>query len=198
MPMRWRRVGLVLLYLAAVPAGLASAWWTLKRVDAFGSAAGAWRVSLLAGSAEADLYTRARVALGGLLALNRSETMYYIAGTDSSGAPLRSRCSYRIEGRPPPARWWSVTAYAEDMFLFPNAERRYSVHGGNVGLDARGRFAFITGPLAPAAVAGLPWVPTPGDRGLVLTLRLYQPAPALQSAPQTLEPPRIEPLGDCR
>jgi hypothetical protein len=209
-----RRVALGLLYLTAIPAGLASAWWSLHRAEAFGSAAGPWRVSLLAGSTEADAHTRARVALGGLLALNRGETMYYVARTDSKGEPLRSRCTYRIDGTPPAARWWSITAYAEDLFLFPNEARRYGINGASVVLDAERRFAFVSGPAAPAGTSGagataasaasppsaapLPWVPTPGDRGLSFTLRLYQPAAALQAAPQSLDPPRIEPLGDCR
>lgn len=194
-----RRLGFVLLYLAALPVGLGSAWWALKRVDTTGVAAGPWRVSLLAGGADADLYTRARVALWGLLALNRDETMYYVARHDSAGAPLRSRCSYRISGTAPSARWWSVTAYADDFFLFPNAERRYSVSGANVGVDAQGRFAFTSGPARPSeqAASALPWLPTAGDRGLVFTLRLYQPGDALRSAPQGLAAPGIEALGAC-
>jgi hypothetical protein len=197
MPTRRQR-GLAGLYGAAVLAGLASAWWSLKQVDGFGLAAGPWRVSLLAGNANADLHTRARIAVGALLALNRSETMYYVARTDSSGAPLRSRCHYRVSGPPPAARWWSVTAYADDFFLFPDAAQRYSLNGSTALLDAQGRFSLTSGPTAPAAAAGEPWLPTPGDRGLMFTLRAYQPAPALQSAPEQLATPRVEPIGPCR
>jgi hypothetical protein len=192
---RWARwLGLSLL---AVAIGLGSAWLALRSVSAFGVAAGPWRVSTLAGSADADLYTRARVALGGLLALNRSETMYYVAGTDSSGHPLRSRCSYRVSGAPPAARWWSVTAYAEDFHLFANEQRRYSLNGAGARLDAEGRFALVSGPMAPAD-ASLPWLPTPGDRGLIFALRVYNPAPALQAAPAALLAPLIEAVGACR
>jgi hypothetical protein len=197
MSIPWRRIGLVAFYLAALPAGAASAWWTLQRLDAFGSAAGTWRVNLLAGSANADLHTRARVALGGLLALNRDETMYYVALTDSAGVPLRSRCRYRVSGVPPAARWWSITAYAEDGFLFADDRRRHGVNGANARLDGSGRFAFVSGPPLPEPDAGIPWLPTPGDRGLVFTLRLYQPAPSVRDAPSALATPRIEPLGVC-
>jgi hypothetical protein len=142
------------------------------------------RTSTLAGSTDADLYTRAVIAVGALLALNRDETMYYVATTDSAGQVLRSRCRYRISGAAPAARWWSVTAYAEDRFLFPNAERRYSINGGSAPLDARGHFSFETGPTAPAGAApAAPWLPTPGDRGLSFTLRLYNPAAGLSAAP---------------
>lgn len=81
---RARRIATALMQLLlAVAAGLGSAWAVLKSSAAFGESAGPWRVSTLAGSADADLYTRARVALGGLLALNRQETMYYVADTDN-------------------------------------------------------------------------------------------------------------------
>jgi hypothetical protein len=205
----------VLAWLAAIALGLGSAWAALRGVSNFGAATGPWRVSTLAGSAEADLYTRARVALGGLLALNREETMYYVASTDTAGRPLRSRCSYLVSGLPPPARWWSVTAYAEDFFLFPNESGRYSINGSTARLDAQGRFALVSAPVDPsatlaaltparanptvagAALASPPWLPTPGDRGLIFTLRVYNPDPALVAAPGTLPAPTIERLGDC-
>lgn len=193
----WRRLaGWALALLAAVALGLGSAWWALRGVGHFGVAAGPWRASLLAGSADADPYTRARVAIGGLLALNRGETMYYVAATDSQGRPLRSRCSYRVSGPPPPGRWWSVTAYADDFFLFADDQRRYSLNGAAAVLDAQGRFTLVSGPRAPGA-SGVPWLPTPGDRGLLFTLRVYNPAPALQAEPAGLQPPAIERLGDC-
>jgi hypothetical protein len=189
------------LVLAGVLLGVASAWIALRQTSNFGQAAGPWRVSLLAGSSQADAYTRARVALGGLLALNRAETMYYVATHDGQGQPLRSRCHWRIVGKPPPGRWWSLTAYAEDHFLFSDEQARYSINGESARLDGQGRFVVVTGPQAPAsATAGdaAVWLPTPGDRGLVLTLRVYNPARALAVAPEDLEAPAIEALGDCR
>ena len=203
--------------LAAVALGLGSAWAVLRSVSHYGASAGPWRASTLAGSPDADLYTRARVALGGLLALNREETMYFVATTDTAGRPLRARCSYRVAGVPPKARWWSVTAYADDLFLFPNAQRRYSFNGKTAALDAQGRFSFVSGPVAPAGAAsgassgaasntasGAPadslavsWLPTPGEGGLMYTLRVYNPDPALAAAPAALQAPTIEPVGVC-
>lgn len=180
-----------------VALGLASAWAVLRPSAVTGTAAGPWRASLLAGSPDADPWTRARVAIGGLLALSREETMYYLAAHDTAGRPLHARCAYRVDGVPPAARWWSVTAYADDHFLFDAPGRRFSVNGETARLDARGRFAFATGPAAPAD-ASLDWLPTPGDRGLRLVLRVYNPEAALQAAPASLDPPRIEPIGDCR
>jgi hypothetical protein len=192
-----RLMGRLLWWLAAVALGLGSAWAVLRSVSHYGAAAGPWRASTLAGSPDADLYTRARVALGGLLALNREETMYFVATTDTAGRPLRARCSYRVTGVPPKARWWSVTTYADDLFLFPNEQRRYSVNGKTAALDAQGRFAFVSGPVAPTGLAALPWIPTPGEGGLYFTLRVYNPEAALSAAPGTLTAPVIELLGGC-
>lgn len=201
-----RTLRVLLWWTTAVALGLGSAWAVLRSVSNYGAAAGPWRASTLAGSPEADLYTRARVALGGLLALNREETMYYVASTDSAGQLLRARCSYRVSGVPPKARWWSVTAYAQDLYLFDNPQQRYSVNGQTAVLDVQGRFAFVSGPAAPPAAAmpavapsegAVPWIPTPGDGGLFFTLRVYNPEAALSAAPGTLQAPVIELLGAC-
>jgi hypothetical protein len=198
------------LYLAAIALGVGSAWLALRGAMSFGQSAGPWAFSTSTGSTDADLYTRARVALGGLLALNRDETMYYLATTDSAGRALRSRCTYRVSGVPPKARWWSVTAYADDFFLFPHPSRRYSLNGATASLDGQGRFTLVSAPAEPGGSGGLGasagsggasgaahWLPTPGDRGLMFTLRVYNPDSGLIAAPASLEPPLIERLGDC-
>ena len=163
------------LYLGALALGMGSAWWVLRKATWSGTLVkvGAWSGSTLTGSPDADMYTRARVALEGLLALGRNETMYYRADTDDSGRPLRSRCSYPVEGAP---------------------NKQYSLNGTTAQLDAVGHFALSTG---PTPQPGLHWLPTPGDRGLVLTLRLYNPTADLQAAPSKLKPPSISPLGAC-
>jgi len=185
----------VALYAMAVLVGVGSAWLWLTRVGPSGIDAGVWRVNLLAGSPNADAYTRARVALGALLALDRRETLYYIARTDELGEPLRAQCRYRVSGPAPAARWWSITAYDEDFFLFENAARRYSVNVETAPRDAQGEMAFEVG---PAAVNGTRAdLPTTGDGSLLLTLRLYNPAVSLQRAPDSLVAPRIESVGNC-
>ena len=194
---RWQRFGIGLgLYAAAVALGLGSAWWALKKAPWMVQTVqvGAWRGNLLAGSPDADMYTRASIALNALLALGRDETMYFIASHDDSGHPLRAHCSYRVEGVPPKARWWSVTAYADDMYLFQAPNKHYSLNGTTAQLDTNGHFAFTTG---GQEQPGTYWLPTPGNRGLVLTLRLYNPEPDLQAAPASLNPPTISALGAC-
>ena len=185
-----------LLYLGAVALGLGSAWWVLKKSPWLNPSVevGAWRTNLQAGSQDAGMYTRATIAVNALLALGRDETMYFVATRDDAGHALRSKCNYRITGVPPQARWWSVTAYAEDLFLFDAPNGHYSLNGSTAKLDAAGAFAFSTG---PTEQQGLYWLPTPGNRALILTLRLYNPAPELQAAPQSLVAPAVQKIGDC-
>lgn len=195
---RVRRIAIAAaLYLGAVAIGLGSAWWVLKKAPWLNQSlqVGAWKTNLRAGSQDADLYTRASVAVNALLALGRDETMYFVANTDDSGKPLRSHCSYRISGTPPKARWWSITAYADDMFLFDAPNKHYSLNGTTAQLDADGRFATVLGPTPPPG--SVHWLPTVGQRGTVLTLRLYNPAPELQASPASLAAPHIARVGDC-
>lgn len=104
------------LYAVAIAVGLGSAWWVLKKAPWMNNSAqaGAWRADLQARSQDAGMYTRASIALNALLALDRGETMYFVATQDDAGNPLQSRCNYRVTGTPPLARWWSITAYADD------------------------------------------------------------------------------------
>jgi len=189
----------ILTIVTGTALGLGTAWWSVRNGGPAESRfqVGPWEGSLLAGSPNADLYTRARVAMVGLLALDRRETVYYIARTDSAGQALRSRCRYRIDGVAPAARWWSLTAYAEDHFLFDAAQGRFSLNGALATLDARGEFHLWTGPTAITDGAADHWLPTPGDRGLELTLRLYHPSEVLRQTPQALIAPTIERVGPC-
>jgi len=180
--------------LAACGLAAGSAWWVLLHSGPQGVAVGAWRMNTLAGSANADLYTRARVALTGLFALNANETIYFEASRDDAGHPLRAACRYTLTGRGLTARWWSITAYADDFFLIPNAAQRFSYNMGNLAFAPDGSFILTT---APDAQPGN-WLPTGRQGGLHLLLRLYNAAPAVLAQPQATPLPSITPAGDCR
>lgn len=184
------------LYVGAVLVGLLSAWWVLKHAPWMTTtvSVGAWKSNLRAGSPDADMYTRASIALNALLALGRDETMYFVATEDDSGRPLKSSCSYRVEGTPPQARWWSVTAYGKDLFLFDAPNQQYSLNGTTAVLSTEGKFALVTGPQAPSE--GF-WLPTPGQTNVILTLRLYNPSPQLQASPGSLLAPSVRAIGAC-
>lgn len=178
----------------AVILGLGSAALALRFVaERSGVHNGPWRTDPAFGSLEADLYTRAYVARAGLFALNKSETIYFIASRDADGDPLRSSCDYRIEGRDLPARWWSITLYGSDFFLVPNTIERFSYNGRNVARTMDGGYLI--------RVSAKPhegnWLPSGEHDQIYLNLRLYNPEKAVYENPGTVELPRIIKEG-CR
>ena len=155
---------------------------------------GSWVTNLEIGSAEAGIYVRAVVARMGLFALNKTETIYYAAVADDTGKPLRSGCDYRIEGKPLPTRWWSITLYGEDHFLIPNERGVYAYNMKNLERDDDEGFTIH---LSGSKKAGN-WLPA-GDREqkLSLSLRCYNPEPSMYQKPEKIALPRITREG-CR
>lgn len=97
----------------ALLGGGASVWYALKTNEGIGAVTiDGWTAFPYVGTADADPYSRARVARDGLLALGRAEGLAFTATRDSDGAALRRECAYTIEGPVPPARFW--TLYAAD------------------------------------------------------------------------------------
>ncbi|MBO6633701.1 DUF1214 domain-containing protein [Parvibaculum sp.] len=151
---------------------------------------GPWETSLVTGSSQADPYTRARVAIGGLLALNRSETIYFTAPRDDAGDTLRVSCSYKVIGSDLPARWWSITLYGEDHYLVSNLQDRYSFGGETVAREKDGSFVIT---VSPDETDGN-WIPTGGGQNgdtFTLTLRLYNPDERAAQNPGGIVLPRI-------
>jgi len=174
--------------VAGIVLGFAATWLTVVRPGALGGdvSDGPWQTDLLTGSPASGIYTRAAVALHGLLALNRNETIYYTAHTDSAGDSLRGDCTYEIAGSDPPARWWSITAYGADDFLIPNQFDLYSVSKSSIGRHADGTFAVTVEKGASAADQ----IAVGGGR-FSLTLRLYDPAPSVAADPRHVALPSI-------
>jgi hypothetical protein len=152
-----------------------------------GASDGPWKTNLLVGSSGGDMKTRTAVALHGLFALNRSETVYYTASTDSDGNKLDGRCTYLISGRDPPTRWWSITAYAADDYLIPNPAHRYSVSKNSVMHNSAGEFTATASPTA-ASHDGIAL----GGGSFTLTLRLYNPDAAVARDPAHVALPSIK------
>jgi len=101
-------VKILVVVVVGVLLGLGATWFVTSRGGMGDSVVdGPWKTSLVVGSPQSDPYTRARVALHGLLALNRNETIYYTATTDNEGHALDGHCVYEIRGRDPNTRWWS-------------------------------------------------------------------------------------------
>lgn len=178
--------------LAGVAAGIATAHWAtgeraMRRVPSDPS----WGVDALAGAESAGLYTRARIARVGLLALGRDEAVYYIADRDADGQPLRETCEYAVAGGDLPGRWWSLTVYAGDRFLARNDDAAHSVGAGGLATEADGHWRIR---LAPSRGDAAAWLSTRNTGAPTLLLRIYRPAAALRENPMQIALPRIQRL----
>ncbi|RNJ63981.1 MAG: DUF1214 domain-containing protein [Porphyrobacter sp. IPPAS B-1204] len=193
----------IFAYLAAMVAGCAlglgsALWlaglWPEGRSLAFGDVdVGGWRSDFAIGSQAADPYTRARVARHGLLALAKSEAVYFTRLVDDTGAPLREACTYRLTGGAMPAGWWSVTLYDGASMLPANTDNALSIDASGAG---EGAWEAVIAPTRPDGAAR--WISSRGAGTFDLTLRLYTPDPALLATPKTaLSPPKVE-LVTCK
>jgi len=178
------------MLVAGVALGLAATWATAIRGTMGGGVTdGPWRTSLNTGSSESGPYLRARIAVHGLLALSREETVYYTALSD--GAALDGNCVYHLEAHDPPTRWWSITAYGADDFLIPNDADRYAVSMNSVARDADGSFKVT---ISRAKAEGN-WIPVAPGR-FDLTVRLYNPEADVIADPAHVALPAIR-KADC-
>ena len=164
--------------VAAVLIGLGSAYLAVRGAMPPDSIVknGPWTTNLAAGGTSADDYTRTAIAIAGLLALNKDETIYYDADTDSAGEVLDPNCAYRVEGRDPDARWWSITAYGTDHFLIDHPSKRFSVSKNNVVRAPDGTFVVRVSLHEEAQN----WIAAAKD-GFQLTLRLYNPGDTVRA-----------------
>lgn len=193
-------IGRILAYLLAALAGcglgLGSALAMARLLPgtnalAFGDVeVGGWRSDFAIGSKAADPYTRARVARYGLLALAKSEAVYFTRAADDDGAPLREDCRYRLSGGAMPAGWWSVTLYDGASMLPANTDSALSIDASRVGAGA---WEAVIAPTRSADAAN--WISSRNAGTFDLTLRLYMPEKALLTDPgSALDAPRIERL----
>lgn len=154
-----------------------------------------WHTTTLAGSVDADALTRARIAVAGLLALDKREAIYFNATRDEAGKPITSDGVYEIRGRVPDARWWSITAYGEDHFLIANQPGIYSLQPDTVALRDDGSF-IATLSRMPAGNAWLPsGMPNGEVKRVALSLRLYNVPNSVMNDLAGVELPRIVRVG---
>lgn len=185
---------LLVILLVALVIGVGSAVWVVESLSKVQTIKdGAWTTHPLIGSVQANMYLRATIARIALFALSRTEAIYYNAFTDEEGEPLRPECDYIIEGGDLPARWWSITAYDKDHFLIPNALNRYSYNMKNLRRDEQGRYKIYLS----QTPKDLNWLPSATEGTMSLTLRAYNPAPALRENTRNASLPKITKV-DCR
>jgi hypothetical protein len=157
---------------------------------------GNWVTNVSTGSADAGIMLKATIAVGGLLASTRENSMYYRLNS-VAGEPLRLNCRYRIEGDDYDADWWSITAYGWDNYLIPNRLKRYSFNNENTLRREDGSWVIHVGAKEqpenwlPVGPSGAPSWRKLSDYDFDLLLRLYTPGRAYLEEPQSAALPTV-------
>lgn len=190
---QWQRYGLTII--GGLLVGAVGAVTQIRQPPAQ-IANGPWRTSSTNGAIDQSSLARAQVALFGLLALPRTEAMYFIARNDSEGRVLDGRCSYVVRGSTLDARWWSITLYQGEGWLVANSANKYSVGSAAVPImeSMPPQWMIQVGPDAPAGTQA--YIPTSSVPSFDLTLRAYHPGGALLNDPAHAQLPTIE-RGKC-
>jgi hypothetical protein len=191
---------------AAIPPATLAAWTTaLAGLHAevkgsladVGTVVDGWRYPgpAIGRFGDSDDLARARVALGGLGALPRTEAVYLTATTDATGAPLTGTKAYtaHIPGHLPVGAFWSLTMYRQEadgrLFFVDTPSKRYSVGDRSDDLhpERDGGYDIFVQPLAPSGERVVNWLPSPKGR-FVLIFRAYRPGDALLDGSVRLPP----------
>lgn len=164
-------LGGVIGYFTVDPAiNLVTSWSNIKN--------GPWTTNFAVGSTGANPYVRTWTAINGLMALNKSETVYLDAYTDDNGETLVGASDYTIQGPAPAARYWNLTVYNENGFLIPNDQNRWSFSSTDIQFEPDGSFKIY---LSSTPKQGN-WLPTGNAKTLNLYLRLHNPGPVYLDA----------------
>ncbi len=179
---------------AALALGFAATVFALQGDPGFGAVRfGPWTTWPQLGGPDIDPYARAVAAVDGLLPLGANEGETFIAQADDHGAPLNSRCDYRISGSAIPARYWTLTAYDVDGRLRANASGRYGLTSAALLRSADGGFSIAA---AREARSGN-WLPLGEKSRFSLVLRAYETnTGAVEGAYEGLVMPTIM-RGEC-
>lgn len=186
------KFGRILLYVALVILGLLigayTAWTGSAKIPSGETGqrvfVGEWTADYSIGTSATDPKTRAMIARRGLMALPRSEAVYFTRTTDSDGQALREGCSYEMTGSTQMgALWWSVTLYDQDDFL-PRDAGNYSINVDK--FEAAEEFT--------ASINKNGDLSTRNAGAFDLTLRLYKPSDWVISDPKRLNLPKVKKL----
>lgn len=173
--------------------GLGATWLALKERVGFGAlVAGPWIAWPRTGAMDADPYSRAVIAQTGELPLGLGEGLAFRADSDSAGRPLDRRCRYRLTGRTPQSRLWTLTPHDPSGGLLANAADRMGFTSMELLRDEAGVAQIVIG---PDPMPGN-WLPMTGSGPFVLVLRLYDtPVSASAAGSDATALPRVERLG---
>ncbi len=148
---------------------------------------GPWTTNLIQGSTAQDIYTRYVISIWAVMALPRQETLYYGTYRTDSGEQLLTEYDYVIEGKNLDTRWWSITVYDDEGWLFPNELNRYSYNVDTVKFDTDGKYRIH---LSRTPKEGN-WLPLGNSTTFQLLLRCYNPGPIFYEKPGEVELPHV-------
>lgn len=174
----------------ALVTGLGGTWLATAAGSGFGTLkAGPWISHPRNGAIDADPYAKAVIARSGEIPLGLGEGLSFVAGRDSAGQPLVGSCTYRVVGRVPPTRYWTITLHAPDGSLVPNEAQRFGFTSGELVRRADGVVSIaVSRQVQPGN-----WLPAGTAGRFQLALRLYDtPVSGTANALDAASLPRIE------
>ncbi len=181
-------VVLLLATAASLTLGLWSAWLAVRSpapVDTI--TLGAWQAWPNAGTADADPYSRARVARTGEIPLGSGEGLMLLAQDDDAGSALVASCDYRIAGQTPPARLWTVSLENRDGQVVKERDGVSALGSDTLLRENDGSFEIM---LSARPQSGN-WISTEDAGRFRVVIRLYDTTARTGTALTTLVMPRI-------
>lgn len=148
-----------------------------------------WRYDPATGAEPEDGYARAFTATRDLMGLSRREELVFTLTRDDRERPFDEACVYELRGGPLPARFWSVTLYANDGYLPRNPDRAISFNSTRAEADASLNWAVRIAPIRGDASH---WMSSrDARRNFSLQLRLYQPRQDARDDPDAITLPSV-------
>lgn len=183
---------ILVIVLGLVLGGLAT-HTSLQKTQGFGAInIGQWSAWPFVGGSRVDPYTAAKVAADGTIPLGAAEGLAFEALSDDRGEALDLGCSYRIAGKTPPARFWTLAAYdLAGAQIMPANGGAAAKHSREIMRFSDGSFSITISPV----VASGNWLATDGEGKFKLLLRLYDTPITSSSGLVDPSMPLIEPLG---
>lgn len=164
-------IDLVIVLVLGLGLGGALSWATIRTDQGIGAASvGQWTAWPSSGRPDSDPYTKARVAAGGEIPLGAAEGLAFVIREDETDRKLRPQCSYRLQGKTPPARLWTLTYQRLDDEAVETVATDATVLASNqVIRDQNGVIDIAIGPNLSSG----DWLRTSGAGFFVILMRFY-------------------------
>lgn len=161
---------IVLTLAAGCFSGLALTYYSVTRSVAFNAVkAGPWTAWPREGAPDAEPYGAAVRARNASVPMGIGEGLALSARSDDSGAPLTAGCHYRLSGKIPATRFWTITLYDSAGARLSHPLRRHNVTSAGVVREMDGDIEIhIAWEVKPGN-----WLSGPQSGAFTIMLRLY-------------------------